>query len=116
MLSGVHFWLSALGHYNKRYETDALGAWVLSALGAGRRSYCLYRVSEVIHICCFRFFLFIAAYGNVDRIIKRYDAFFDSGYVLAVYNKWCVESYKKYGSVAVAAFASINVLAILDSW
>ena len=63
------------------------GAWVLSALGAGRRSYCLYRVSEVIHICCFRFFLFIAAYGNVDRIIKRYDAFFDSGYVLAVYNK-----------------------------
>ena len=95
MLSGVHFWLSALGHYNKRYETDAPGAWVLSALGARQLSYCLYRASDVMHVCCFRFFLLIAAYRNVDRIIKRYDAFFDSGYVLAVYNKWCVASYKK---------------------
>ena len=69
-----------------------------------------------MHICCFSFFLFIAAYGNVDRIIKRYDAFFDSGYVLAVYKKRGVAYYKKYGSVAAAAFASINVLAILDSW
>ena len=76
-----------MGHYNKRYETDAPGTWALNALEAGRRSYCLYRASDVMHVCCFRFFLFIAAYGNVDQIIKCHDAFFDSGYVPVVYNK-----------------------------
>ena len=85
---------------------DAPGAWVLSVLGAGRRSYCLYRVSEVIHICCFRFFLFIAAYGNVYRIIKRHDALFDSGYVLAVYKKRGFAYYKKNSSVVAAAYTA----------